>query len=61
MRDNSSPLFEPRKELDQDFLDALDWCAARSPKQVMEEREAAIRKIEQIGQEMLDKDNNMNW
>ena len=54
-------MFEPRKELDQDFLDALDWCAARSPKQVMEEREAAIRKIEQIGQEMLDKDNNKKW
>ena len=54
-------MFEPKKELDRDFLEALDWCAARSPKQVIEEREAAIRKIEQIGQEMLDRGNNKKW
>jgi len=46
LKDNGE--FRCKRELSADLLAAIDWCSGKSPQVIMDQREGAIRAIEQL-------------
>ncbi len=60
MRDDNI-VFDKPVMMDADLTEALDWCAARSPSKVQEEREKMMLSIENLAEKLISDGCNERW
>ena len=58
---DDSVVFEKHVKIDSDLEEALEWCAARTPAKVEEEREKMMLSIEGLARRLISEGANERW